>query len=107
MYQLYNLKKQVTNCVINDFVPDHVLYNIFRNVDVLPEGNLGYVRNGLKGLYSRLTMPGGISRIAPYVDDPATPATPDVTNPLLEPAVTANHSEMGTNGNHTRKTLWI
>ena len=86
-----NLKKQVANCVLNDFVPDPILYNIFRSVEVLPEGNLGYVRNGLTGLYYRLTMPAGISRIAAYVDDPATPATPAITNPLLEPAVTANN----------------
>ena len=65
------------------FVPDPILYNIFRSVEILPEGNLGYVRNGLTGLYYRLTMPAGISRIAAYVDDPATPATPAVTNPLL------------------------
>ena len=70
MYQMNNLKKQVANCVLNDFVPDPILYNIFRNVEILPEGNLGYVRNGLTGLYYRLTMPAGISRIAAYVDDP-------------------------------------
>ena len=75
MYQMNNLKKQVANCVLNDFVPDPILYNIFRSVEVLPEGNLGYVRNGLTGLYYRLTMPAGISRIAAYVDDPATSHT--------------------------------
>ena len=48
------------------------------------------VRNALTGLYYRLTMPTGVSRIAAYVNDPATPATPAVTNHILQPTVTAN-----------------
>ena len=47
IYQMNNLKQQVSTCVLNDFVPDSIPYNIFRSVDVLPEGDLGCMRNGL------------------------------------------------------------
>ena len=68
-----NLKKQVANYVLNDFVPDPILYNTFRS--------------GKPRLYYRLTVPTGISIIIPYVDD----NTPAVTNPLLQPAVSADN----------------
>ena len=75
--------------MLNDFVPDPTLYQIFSPLDVIPEGNLGYIRNTVTGLYYRLTVPSIATRIAPFVADANSPATPNVTNPLLQPAVTA------------------
>ena len=34
MYQMNSMKKQVANCVINGFVPNLILYNIFKTVDL-------------------------------------------------------------------------
>ena len=59
-------------------------------MDALLEGDLGYVRNALTGLYSRLTMPTGVSRIAAYVAYPSSPDTPGATNPLLPSIVSLN-----------------
>ena len=49
-----------------------------------------YVRNALTGLYYRLTMPTGVSRIAAYVADPSSSDIPGVTNPLLPSIVSLN-----------------
>ena len=61
------------------------MYALFVLVDALCDGNLGFVRNALNSLYYRLTMPAGMSRVIPYVADSSPPATPGVTNPLLQP----------------------
>ena len=108
MYQVNNLKQQVANCVLNDFVPDPTLYQVFSPLDAVPEGNLGFIRNTVTGLYYRLTVPASVTRITPFLADPNSPVTPDVTNPLLQPAVTARGvSVSGWPHTHSGQTLWI
>ena len=74
--------------MLHDFVPDPLLYALFIPLDTQFEGDMGFVRNALTGIYYRLTRPAGTSRVAAYLPDPAEPVTPAVTNPLLQPATT-------------------
>ena len=41
MYQVNNLKKQVANCVLNDFVPYPTFYPVFSPLDVDLKGTWG------------------------------------------------------------------
>ena len=52
---------------------------------------MGYLRVALTGLYYRLTLPTGVSRIVAYVAaDPSAPDTPGFTNPLLPDILSLN-----------------
>ena len=66
-----NIKRQVKNCALHDFVPHPSLSALFIPMDAQFEGNMGFVRNALTGIYYRLTMPAGAFRIAANLSDPA------------------------------------
>ena len=54
-------------------------------------------------------MPAGLSRVEAHVADAAFPATPNITNPLLQPATDTPNNEPGyfsTNREKTKRTKY-